>query len=87
MKTGTYTGNGSDAKRTVETGGRGCCVLITSLNGMAILTNGSGIGATGSGTLKGIIYDDAHFINGTITLTTTDTKFNASGVTYQYQVL
>lgn len=84
--TGTYTGNGSSASRTIETGGLGSAIAITSSNGNCIvLANGafycigSSVGGIASGTCK--------FANGVLTLATTLSQLNANGITYTYQVL
>lgn len=83
---GTYTGNGSAASRTIYTGGIGNVVFITSNKGTAILSNGSGIVFNSDG-VTSLLYSAAHFIGGTLTIASTSNFVNASGVTYTYQVL
>lgn len=83
---GAYTGNGSATSRTIYTGGIGNVVFITSNKGTAILSNGSGITFNSSG-VASLLYSAAHFIDGTLTIASTSSFVNASGVTYTYQVL
>lgn len=83
---GSFTGNGSSAARTIETGGIGNCVMISSSNGSAILTDGSSIIIQGGG-LTPVNYGAAHIESGVITLATSHESLNASGTTYYYQVL
>mgnify|MGYP006351797327 CR=1 FL=1 len=80
----SYTGNGTATTRTITTGGIGNCLLIWSDNGIALVTPkktiiayDNTIGAIGGCT----------FANGSLYVTTTDTRINANNVTYYYQVL
>lgn len=84
--TGSYTGNGDATSRTIETGGFGHAVLITSNNGMALLTRKSGLYG-GSSELNALDYNDGHFADGNIVVASTLSQLNANGVTYTYQVL
>jgi hypothetical protein len=86
--TGTYTGNGSAASRTIETGGIGNAVLITSSEGVALLTNASGLMISGDvDDVVRMSYSFAHIKDGTITLANNNGTMNHNGVTYTYQVL
>ena len=80
---GSYTGNGSEAARTIETGGLGSVVLVFSSYGFAILTPSGAIARNGGV----VVTSNNSFLNGVITLATTDSNFNANGTTYYYQVL
>jgi hypothetical protein len=87
---GSYTGNGSGAQRTINTGGIGNMLIIWSTTGKAFVTPGGGLHAIGntitnfpaSGTSS-----VASFANGVLTLGTTDQTMNTNGQTYHYQVL
>lgn len=82
---GTYTGNGSAASRTINVGGIGGVVLIRHSGGMVL------VGPTGGfGNLYGSTEVSAgamYFSNGIITLQSSSALVNTNGVTYYYQVL
>ncbi|MBR5485824.1 MAG: hypothetical protein IKV41_04880, partial [Oscillospiraceae bacterium] len=84
--TGTYTGTGSSTERTINVGGIGRMLLLTSSKGSAVLTNGSGI-LFSANEVRSIKANEAIYKDGVITLTTADDRLNASGVTYTYQVI
>jgi len=86
--TGTYTGNGSDTERTINTGGTGSMVAIYSESGgiMSLVTAGGAI-TSSAASLLAISKDEAKFVNGVLTLKTTVGRLNGDGITYTYQVL
>lgn len=84
---GTYTGNGSATSRTVNVGGIGNALLITTNYGdMAIVTK-SGALIMKTGTVSGLSSTSAKFVDGVLTLATTETALNANSRGYTYQVL
>lgn len=83
---GSYTGNGSATARTIDTGGIGNTVMITSARGMAVVTNGNCITSAGAN-VNGVSYSETHFVSGALYLATANTLLNESGITYFYQVL
>ena len=78
---GSYVGNGSATSRTINTGGIGNALLITSIKGFAIITY-YGIMTTNS-----ISSIEANFRNGVLTIASTNDLLNTNGETYMYQVL
>lgn len=83
---GSYTGNGSATARTINTGGIGNVVEIHSSKGSAIVNAVNGL-CYSSGGVAAVASTEAKIVDGVITLTTTNEKLNANGVTYYYQVL
>ena len=83
---GSYTGNGDAASRTVDMGGIGHVLLIYNQNGYAIVCPSGVIGKKGTN-LYALTASEAKFTNGVLTMATTDTVLNASGITGHYQVL
>ena len=83
---GSYTGNGDATSRTINTSGIGSVVQIWG-NGTSVLITEDGGRKKSSTTLSGLSYYECTFKSGVLTLATTDTSLNASGVTYYYQVL
>lgn len=82
---GSYTGNGSATLRTIETGGIGnFCILRVHGYGISIVT---AQGAYKMGSTYNGWTDSAIFVNGVLTLTTTDPYLNPSSVSVEYQVL
>lgn len=87
---GTYTGNGSDASRTINVGTKGRIMAIYSNNGCALVTGFGAIVATGTGSGSVTHVDgSAALVNtsGDLVLATTDKTLNANGVTYYYYSL
>jgi len=85
---GSYTGNGGSASRTISTGGIGSAIAIWSDNGLAIVTPAGAVKKTVTGTsASGVAQSGCTFENGVLTIASTDTCLNASGITYNYQVL
>lgn len=84
--TGSYTGNGSGTSRTIATGGIGTAVLITSNNGVALVTRKTGFcGSTNS--INALAYNDAHLAGGDIIIASVLEQLNTAGVEYTWQVL
>lgn len=83
---GTYTGNGSAVARTIQTGGLGNVVEIHSSNGSAIINPVNGLCYSSAG-VSVVAPTESQFVDGVLTLATTNEKLNANGVTYHYQVL
>lgn len=88
--TGTYTGNGAE-ERSIQIGGNGSVLMITSGNGILFLRRDGGIGL-----LKGmadavqtVASGQARFIDGTLKITnqTYNLLFNEAGEKYTWQVL
>ncbi len=80
----TYTGNGSATSRTIDTGGIGGVCIIHTSNGIAIVTSSGAMFVKTSGASFNVA---ATFKNGVLTIATADSIINASGTTYNYQVL
>lgn len=88
--TGTYSGNGSSASRTVNIGGLGQTLFLTSTNGCAYVSI-HGAFCWGGSSYSGspYYYPNSYikFQGGVLTITTTNGYFNENGVTYSYEVL
>lgn len=85
---GSYTGNGSATARTIETGGIGNALLLRGGNGAsAIISNAGAIIWDTSGVVTVLSNNEINFWDGVLTIKTTNSFLNASGVTYNYQVL
>jgi len=83
--TGSYTGNGSATKRTINIGGIGSTLVIEANPYMGIVTAAGAIVSNGS-TVKALSKDKMSFINGALTMVTNDSYVNQSGGTYSYIV-
>lgn len=83
---GSYTGNGDATMRTIEMGGFGYAVLVWNASGGFALVSNGAITQYGS-TITGLWGDEGYYKNGIMTIATTNSLLNASGVTYYYQVL
>lgn len=82
--TGTYTGNGSVAQRTINTGGIGEFAFVKcGVYRFTVLSEAGYIGFDGTSVVCGT---DAYFVNGKIIESTTSALFNESGKTYTYQI-
>lgn len=86
--TGTYIGNGDATKRTINTGGNGIGVVISSVVGTtALITATGGIVSDGT-TVKAIGSSNVGFVNNAdISIISTDKALNMDGITYTYRVL
>ena len=83
---GSYTGNGSATRRTIETGGIGKVLAIYSANGSAIVTPHGAIFFYSS-TVTSLGSSSIAFKNGVLSLATSNTIVNQNGIVYGYQVL
>lgn len=83
---GSYTGNGSETKRTIPTGGIGHAVLIEYGAYSVILTGATSIISTGS-SMKSLPWSNGYFDGSNIVLATTDAALNTNGVEYKWHVL
>lgn len=87
--TGSYTGNGSTATRTIDIGGVGgwlgvCCGSYM----IGIITqNGAMFFNTTNSTVKCFPVAQAKYMSGVLTLASADTFLNGNGNIYYYQVL
>lgn len=84
--TGTYTGNGSATSRTISTGGIGNTCILSSTNGMAIVTEGGAFTISSSGSYAGVSKSQLNFTNGKLTMASSNSIFNANGIEVKYQV-
>lgn len=83
--TGSYTGNGSAASRTIETGGMGDYALVRSQNGLALLSSQGGL--TFDYSTGAVATTAAYCSDGDIKTTTANKFVNENGIAYYYQVL
>lgn len=82
---GTYVGNGSSDLRNVTTGGKGTTIFVLCEDYVAQVTPLGAIAFKKDGTETRWIAD-ASFLND-LSINTTDSALNESGVTYTYYVL
>ncbi len=84
---GSYTGNGDAAKRTINIGGIGDAVLIMAQSGKVALVTWAGmIYADGTSASQFYPSSVASYSGGTL-LMSTNSSINAGNTTYYYQVL
>lgn len=81
-----YIGDGSATSRTIDTGGLGRVICVDTPTGL-FLANPSGAIVRKGTTVYGLSNTECKFINGVLTLATTDTVINTSGSKCYYQVL
>lgn len=85
---GGYTGNGSAEKRIENIGGLGNTVLISSGWGFAIVTNQGGFAVNHTNSNTSILpKSEATFVDGVLTLATTNGVVNGKGTWFTCQVL
>ena len=85
---GTYTGDGQSATRTISIGGDGNVLAIYSGKGTAFVTKkGAMYYNVSSNTVKGFSTSQGFVEGGKLYLATADETVNANGTTYEYQVL
>ena len=85
--TGTYVGNGDATSRTIATGGIGKCLYIQGNDSMCFVGAYGGIMIDlASDGVKRLHYNEIHFENGVLTITTA-LKPNLSADDYYYEVL
>lgn len=83
---GSYTGNGSSVERTIEVGGLGDAIFIRSTNDFALVCYNGAILKVGT-SVSGITQSEVKYENGVLTMRSTKSALNTSGVIYYYQVL
>lgn len=85
---GTYTGNGDATARTIDTGGIGsvCCVYGGGNYGI-VTVNGGFFSSYNSTSVSAILQAECKFVEGVLTIASTNAMINASGQSYGYQVL
>ena len=82
---GTYSGNGNLTSRAINASGFGNVIVVYSQLGIAIVTPNGAIIAENSGTSTYLSSTEAMYLNGVMTLATTNKTLNASGYTYRYE--
>ena len=87
--TGTYTGNGSATARTINTGGIGRGMIVTGDGYYSLVTPSGAIYAYygTNDSVKSLKMEECKYVEGVLTITTTNAAFNTNGVQYTYQVL
>lgn len=83
---GSYTGNGGAAARTINTGGIGSAIVIWSNAGMCIVTPGGALCKSGTD-VSAIDTAEVSFKDGVLTIASAGDLVNGVGYTYTYQVL
>jgi len=84
---GSYTGNGSSAGRTIDTGGIGNMLAVTSVNALALVTPAGAVQF--NSTTSAVNYcpkTEINFADGVLTISTAS-FLNTNGGIYAYQVL
>lgn len=82
---GTYTGNGSATRRTVDTGAiNGSLLYVVGNNGSALVTASGAICISTGGTVTYLKQSEAKFLSGVLTLATTNSILNANGQNMSY---
>ena len=82
---GTYSGNGNLKSRAINTSGFGNVIVVYSQLGIAIITPNGAIVTENGGTSTYLSSTEAMYVNGTMTLATTNKTLNALGHTYSYE--
>ncbi len=83
--TGTYSGNGNLTSRAINASGFGNVIVVYSKLGIAIITPNGAIVAENGGTSTYLSSTEAMYLNGAMTLATTNKTLNAAGYTYNYE--
>lgn len=84
--TGTYKGNGSATARTIDTKSVGSTVMINSGNGFAFVTPRGALCVSGTN-VTSITSSAAKFVDGILTLASTENTLNKADGNYYWQVL
>lgn len=86
---GTYTGNGSTAKRTISTGGIGDFVIVQGNHSVMYIASPYGAVSfnLATGATRVYLSTSVNFTGGVLTLATNDGELNANGAEFRYQVL
>lgn len=82
---GTYSGNGNLKSRAINASGFGNVIVVYSQLGIAIVTPNGAIVTENGGTSTYLSSTEAMYLNGVMTLATTNKTLNASGYTYRYE--
>lgn len=82
---GTYSGNGNLTSRAINARGFGNVIVVYSQLGIAIVTPNGAIVTENGGTSTYLSSIEVMYVNGTMTLATTNKTLNASGYTYSYE--
>ncbi len=82
---GTYSGNGNLTRRAINASGFGNVIVVYSQLGIAIVTPNGAIVTENGGTSTYLSSTEAMYLNGVMTLATTNKTLNASGYTYSYE--
>lgn len=82
---GTYSGNGNLTSRAINASGFGNVIVVYSQLGIAIVTPNGAIVTENGGTSTYLSSTEAMYVNGTMTLSTTNKTLNASGYKYSYE--
>ena len=83
---GSYTGNGVDTVRQVNTSGNGYACIVHSANGTCIAM-ARGTMRIAGGVFSWLPSGQAYFKNGILYIATTDSALNTSGTSYSYEVI
>ena len=84
--TGTYKGNGSATAITIDTKSVGSTIMINSGNGFAFVTPRGALCVSGT-SVTSISSSAAKFVDGVLTLATTENTLNKADGNYYWQVL
>lgn len=85
---GNYEGNGSATQMTINTESVGRLLLVYNTSYFSFVTpSGAYVRNLTDGTDRWIESQEVFYINGVLTLATTNAAFNESGTTYYYQAL
>ena len=82
---GTYSGNGDSTSRTINASGFGNVIVVYSRLGIAIVTPNGAVVTENGGTSTYLSSTEAMYLNGVMTLATTNKTLNASGYIYGYE--
>ena len=84
---GSYTGNGSTATRTIEINGIGFALIITGPGSTAIVSNAGAFIFTYQGSTVILPSENMNFNNGILTIATDNGWVNTNTYAYGYLVL
>ena len=85
---GSYTGNGDATSRTIDIGGIGALLVITSDVGTALVTSRGAVCHNRMGTtVAGVVSWEVEFQNGKLKITTANDLLNKANQKYYYQVM
>lgn len=82
---GTYSGNGNLTSRAINASGFGNVIVVYSRLGIAIVTPNGAVVTENGGTSTYLSSTEAMYLNGVMTLATTNKTLNAAGYTYNYE--